>query len=173
MLSNKLSAGAQFPTLSFPKQGGGTLSVGGTRENWTLFLVYRGKHCGRCIKHFNKLETMKVDWEDAGFSIVTVSADPQEKANAIRTEQSWTFDIGYDLTQDQMRELCLYITDPLTPQETDRRFAEPAVFCIRPDGTLQIISISNGPAARTDLEELLDGMIFTIKGDRPARGLVE
>lgn len=173
MLSNKLTAGAPFPSLSFSKQGGGTLSVGGVREKWTLFLVYRGKHCGRCIKHFNILETMKSDWENAGFDIVTVSADGEEKADAIRSEQGWTFDIGYDLTQDQMRELCLYITDPLSPEENDRQFAEPAVFCIRPNGTLQIVSISNGPAARTDLAELLDGMIFTIETDRPARGLVE
>ena len=172
MLNSKLTAGAPFPSISFPKQGGGILSVGGKRENWTLFLVYRGKHCGRCIKHFNILESMKDDWEKAGFSIITVSADPEEKANAVRTEQGWTFDIGYSLTEEQMRELCLYITDPLTQQETDRRFAEPAVFCIRPDGTLQIIAISNGPAARTDLVELLDGMIFTIKNDKPARGLV-
>ena len=60
----------------------------------------------------------------------------------------------------------------LTPDETDRRFAEPGVFCIRPDSTVQIAAISNGPSARPDLEELLDGMKFTIEHDKPARGMV-
>ena len=61
--------------------------------------------------------------------------------------------------------------DPLSPQETDRRFAEPAVFCVRPDGIIQIACLSNGPAARPDLVELLDGMKFNIAHDRPARGM--
>jgi len=50
---------------------------------------------------------------------------------------------------------------------------EPAVFCLRPDGTVQIAAISNGPSARPDLEALLDGMIFTIENEKPARGMAQ
>ncbi len=71
-----------------------------------------------------------------------------------------------------MVQLGLYVSEPLTPDETDRRFAEPAVFCLRPDGTVQIAAISNGPSARPDLAALLDGMKFTIEHDKPARGMV-
>ena len=168
----KPTAGKLIPNLSFSKLGGGTLSIGGGNELWTLFIVYRGKHCGRCKKYFNILEGMKTAWENAGFRIVTVSADPEEKAQSDVEEFGWTFDVGYGLTEEQMRALDLYISDPLTPDETDRRFAEPGVFCIRPDGAIQIAAISNGPAARPDLAELLDGMIFTIEHDKPARGTV-
>ncbi|MEP5758205.1 MAG: thioredoxin peroxidase, partial [Litoreibacter sp.] len=35
---------------------------------------------------------------------------------------------------------------------------------------LMLVDISNGPAARPDLEELLDGMKFNIANDRPVRG---
>lgn len=171
MTSSKPAAGGALPSLSFPKVGGGTLSVGGARERWTLFIVYRGKHCGRCKKYLGILEGMKSDWENAGFDIVTVSADPEEKAQADIAEFGWSFDVGYGLTEEQMKDLGLYISDPLSPSETDRRFAEPGVFCVRPDGTNQIVAISNGPAARPDLAELLDGMIFTIENDRPARGM--
>ena len=80
-------------------------------------------------------------------------------------EFGWTFDVGYNLQEEQMRRMGLYISDPLSNNETDRRFAEPGVFCIKPDGTTQIVAISNGPAARPDLDELLDGMVFTIDGD--------
>lgn len=172
MTTQKPLAGKALPEMSFSKLGGGTLNVGGADEKWTLFIVYRGKHCGRCKKYFNILEGMKNAWEEAGFNIVTVSADPEEKAQSDVNEFGWTFDIGYDLTEEQMRALDLYISDPLTPDETDRRFAEPGIFCIRPDGTIQIAAISNGPAARPDLAELLDGMIFTIENDKPARGMV-
>ena len=172
MTKHKPTAGEALPEISFPKLGGGTLSVGGASEGWTLFIVYRGKHCGRCKKYLNILEGMQKDWEDAGFTIVTVSADPEEKAQADIEQFGWTFDIGYDLSEAQMQELNLYISDPLTPDETDRRFAEPGIFCVRPDGTIQIAAISNGPAARPELAELLDGMIFTIENDKPARGTV-
>lgn len=168
----KLPAGAEFPSFSVPKIGGGSFRIGGNREGWTLLIVYRGKHCGRWKNYLNKFEKTYSDWQKAGFEVVCVSADPIEKVTDDIEDFGWTFDIGYDLQEDHMRQMGLYISDPLTTQETDRRFAEPGVFCIRPDGTTQIVAISNGPAARPDLDELLDGMIFTIENDRPARGTV-
>jgi hypothetical protein len=62
------------------------------------------------------------------------------------------------------------IAPRFTKAETTTNFAEPGAFAIRPDGTLMLVDISNGPAARPDLEELLDGMIFNITNDRPVRG---
>lgn len=170
MSAHKPVAGGPLPAMSFSKLGGGSIDVGGLRDGWSLFVVYRGKHCGRCKKYLSGLEAMKSDWEAGGFEIAVVSADPEEKAAADKAEYGWSFDIGYDLSEVQMRELGLYVSDPLTPDETDRRFAEPGIFCIRPDGTIQIAAVSNGPAARPDLAELLDGMIFTINNDKPARG---
>lgn len=170
--TTKLEAGAAFPRFEVPKIGGGTLKVGGTDAGWTLLIVYRGKHCGRCKNYLNKLEKTYSKWEDAGFSVKCISADPIEKVNDDIAKFGWTFDIGYDLQEAEMRMMGLYVSDPLSSQETDRRFAEPGIFCIRPDGTTQIIAISNGPAARPDLDELLDGMIFTIENDRPVRGEV-
>ncbi|MEP4194417.1 MAG: redoxin domain-containing protein [Aliishimia sp.] len=158
--------------MSFPKLGGGEITVGGSRENWTLFVVYRGKHCGRCKKYLNLLNGMLGEWTDADFDVAVVSADPKEKAEADQAEFGWTFDIGYDLSEEQMTTLGVYVSDPLSSGETDRRFAEPGTFVIRPDGSILMIAISNGPSARPDLVELLDGMIFTRENDKPPRGNV-
>ncbi|MDO6591182.1 thioredoxin peroxidase [Loktanella sp. D2R18] len=170
MPTPKPIAGSILTSMSFSKLGGGTLTVGGPRENWTLFVVYRGKHCGRCKKYLNTLNDMRGAWADAGFDIAVVSADPLEKAAADQAEFGWEFDIGYDLSEAHMTQLGVYMSDPLSSGETDRRFAEPGIFVIRPDGSLVIVAISNGPSARPDLAELLDGMIFTKVNDRPARG---
>jgi len=164
--------GATLAPMSFPKVGGGDLSVGGTNDNWTLLTVYRGKHCPRCKKYLNILDGMRKDWADAGFDVVVVSADTEEKASADLAEFGWGFDLGYGLTEDQMATLGLYVTEPLSDAETDRRFAEPGTFVIRPDGSILLIAISNGPSARPELSELLDGMIFTVNNDRPPRGTV-
>lgn len=171
MAHSKPAAGHALPQMNFPKLGGGTLSIGGPRDAHTLFVVYRGKHCGRCKKYLATLDKMAEDWKAAGFEIVVVSADPEKKAQDDFDEFGWSFELGYDLSETQMRTLGVYISDPLSPEETDRRFAEPGVFCIRPDGVLQVVCISNGPAARPDLAELLDGMKFNIAHNRPARGM--
>jgi len=118
--------------LSFPALGGGTLTVGGPSDRWTMLF--------------------------------------EAKAKADKEEFGWTFDLGYGLTETQMRTLGLYVSAPLSESETDHNFAEPGAFGIRPDGTLMLVNISNGPAARPDLDELLDGMKFNITNNRPTRG---
>ncbi len=161
---------AEFSAVSVDSGEVKTLAQASGR--WQLVVVYRGKHCGRCKKYLNGLEKMQSAWHDAGFDIAVVSADSRAKAQADVAEFSWTFPIYSELSEDSMQALGVYISDPLTPDEADGRFAEPAVFCLRPDGTVQIAAISNGPSARPDLAELLDGMEFTIEHGKPARGTV-
>ncbi|WP_298256264.1 redoxin domain-containing protein [uncultured Litoreibacter sp.] len=172
MPTPKPEAGHILEPLTFPKLGGGDLTVGGPSERWTLLVVYRGKHCPKCKTYLNILEGMRDQWDDAGFEIAVVSADPLEKASADAAEFGWGFDLGYGLTEDQMASLGLYVSEPLSAAETYSRFAEPGTFVLRPDGSLLLVAISNGPAARPDLPVLLDGMIFTKENDRPPRGTV-
>jgi peroxiredoxin len=170
MPTPKPVAGNILARMSFPKLGGGEVTIGGTRENWTMLVVYRGKHCPRCKKYLHILNAMRDQWTEAGFEIAVVSADTQEKAEVDRDEFGWKFDLAYGLLESQMNTLGVYVTEPLSPSEAERPFAEPGTFVIRPDGSLLLIAISNGPSARPDLTELLDGMIFTKENDRPPRG---
>jgi len=168
--NHKPDAGVPLTEFSVQTPDGKTLTLGGKTDGWQLLVVYRGKHCGRCKPYLNQVESMLDRWKSAGFDVAAVSADTAEKAKADIAEYGWSFPVGCLLPEATMHELGLYVSDPLTPDETDRRFAEPAVFCLRPGGGVQIAAISNGPSARPDLEQLLDGMIFTIDNDKPARG---
>lgn len=169
MTSAKPNVGAPIDPMTFARVGGGELTVGGPKDRWSILFVYRGKHCPRCKRFLNKLDAMLSDWTDT-LDVVVVSADNVDKAQDDQGEFGWKFDLGYGMTEEQMRALGLYVSDPLSEAETDTRFAEPGAFGIRPDGTLMLVDISNGPAARPDLEELLDGMKFNIANDRPTRG---
>lgn len=166
-----LNLNAPFPQLSVKTLGGGTTIVGENTDRWTMLVVYRGKHCPRCKKYLNKLNDMRQAWQNAGIDIICLSADPRKKAQADLDEFGWGFDLGYGLEVADMRRLGLYVSTPLSEAETDRPFAEPGTYCISPQGRVQIIAISNSPAARPDLDELLDGMKFNITNNRPARGL--
>jgi hypothetical protein len=136
-----------------------------------MVFIYRGRHCPRCKRFLNKLNAVLSDWVEL-MDVLVVSSDTQEKALADKAEFNWDFDLCYGLTEAQMRSLGLYVSLPLSEAETSDLFAEPGTFGLRPDGTLMLVDISNGPAARPDLDELLDGMKFNIENDRPVRGLV-
>lgn len=169
MASAKPDVDAAVSPLSFSRVGGGSVQIGVPKDRWTMLFVYRGKHCPRCKRFLNKLNEMLSDWT-ATMDVVVVSADSEEKALADQLEFGWTFDLCYGLSEAQMRMLGLYVSNPLSEAETTGRFAEPGAFGIRPNGTLMLVDVSNGPAARPDLDELLDGMKFNISNDRPTRG---
>jgi peroxiredoxin len=169
---SKPVVGAPMPAISVPQLGGGTMNIGGATDTWTLFIVYRGRHCGRCKNYLNGLEAMKADWEKSGFTVKIVSADTEERAAADIAEYKWSMDVGYGLSTEQMVTLGLYITDPANNGDAVARFAEPGIFCIDPDGNIVVAAISNAPSARPDLAQLLDGMQFTIANNLPFRGTV-
>lgn len=170
MMTAKPNVGAPIDPISFPSvTGGKNITIGAPKDRWTMLIVYRGKHCPRCKRYLNKLNDALRAWT-AVMDVVVVSADSKEKAVADKDEFSWEFDLCYGLSETQMRSLGLYVSEPLSEAETTGLFAEPGTFAIRPDGSLMLADISNGPASRPDLEELLDGMKFNIDNDRPVRG---
>ncbi|MBD8878834.1 redoxin domain-containing protein [Roseibium polysiphoniae] len=169
MTTAKPHVGAPIEPTSFPSLSGDTISIGQPKDRWTMLFVYRGKHCPRCKRYLNKLNAVLPAWTEV-MDVLVVSADTKEKAQADMDEFGWDFDLCYGMSEAQMRALGLYVSEPLSEAETTENFAEPGAFAIRPDGTLMLVDISNGPAARPDLEELLDGMIFNITNNRPVRG---
>ena len=166
-----MCAGSLFPAMAWPKAGGGEVNPAG-QSGWRLVSVYRGKHCPLCKKYFKALDGMLDAFTAAGVSVMTVSADPKEKAEADIAEHKWRFPVGYGMTMEQMRALGLYISEPRSPQETDRPFAEPSLFVINPAGQLQIIDISNAPFSRPDLETVLMGIKLIQERSYPIRGTV-
>jgi peroxiredoxin len=169
MTQTRLAAGSSFPKLSWPTVGGGTLDIA-SMPGWRLLAVYRGRHCPLCKKYFKVLDGLLDDFKTAGIAVMAVSADPKEKAEADVAEHGWRMPVGYGLTIDQMRTLGLYISDPRSPQETDRPFAEPGLFLVNPQGNVQIIDVSNAPFSRPDLPMILHGAKVVIEKGYPVRG---
>lgn len=167
-----LAAASPFPQTDVPSLGGQKLSLGRPRagHDWQMVVFYRGLHCPKCKDYLAKLQELEAAYNELGVDVVTVSGDPQEKAQAFAKEKSLTLAVGYDLSVAQMQSLGLYISEPRSPQETDRPFAEPALFVINETGAIQIVDVSNAPFARPDLESLLGGIKFIRANDYPVRG---
>ncbi len=169
MNATKLAAGAPFPAIATPRLGGGEVAPAAA-TGWRLLVVYRGKHCPLCKPYLTTLDGLIDTFAEAGVQVMAVSADPEEKAAADLAEFKWRFPLGYGLTVAQMRELGLYVSDPRSPQETDRPFAEPGLFLINPEGTVQIVDISNAPFARPDLAAIARGAKRIQELNYPIRG---
>ncbi|MFD2738525.1 redoxin domain-containing protein [Sulfitobacter aestuarii] len=167
-----LKAGQPFPKQKVAKLGGGELTLGEPREgrDWQLVVLYRGLHCPICKKYLKTLEGLQQNFYDIGVDVVAVSGDPEEKAREMADEQELSLAVGYGLTLEQMAALGAYISDPRSPQETDRPFAEPATYVINAQGNVQIVDVSNAPFSRPDLEGLLGGLKFIRENDYPVRG---
>ena len=168
-MTTKLEAGATIPAFSIPRVGGGELRIGGGGQ-WQMLVVYRGKHCPICRKYLKVLDGLLDQFHAIGTEVIAVSGDPQDKAESEAAEEAWRFPVGYGLTLDRMRALGLYISEPRSPQETDRPFAEPGLFIINPDGRAQLIDVSNGPFARPDLQDVLNGLKIIQEKNYPIRG---
>jgi hypothetical protein len=169
-MSEKLGAGTPVPEITLDKVGGGTVTIGGARPNWQLVVVYRGKHCPICKRYLTGLKDLVEGYKAANIEIVAVSADPREKADAFAAEIQPNFPVGYGLSMGDMRRLGLYVSNPRSPQETDRAFAEPGLIAVNPGGEAQIVDISNAPFARPDLAAILNGLKFIQEKGYPVRG---
>ena len=169
-MSEKLGAGAPVPAITLDKVGGGTVTIGGARDAWQLIVVYRGKHCPICKRYLTGLKDLVEGYKAANTEIVAVSGDPREKADAFAAEVQPNFPMGYGLSLADMRRLGLYVSNPRSPQETDRAFSEPGLIVVNPGGQAQIVDISNAPFARPDLAAILKGLQFIQEKGYPVRG---
>lgn len=167
-----LFAGQAFPKTNVDRLGGGTLTLGtpATGKDWQMVVVYRGLHCPLCKKYLAQLDEMTPEFHALGVDVVAVSGDPEDKAQAMVDEKELKLPMGFGLSVAQMAALGLYISDPRSPQETDRPFPEPGVFVINEKGNIQILDISNAPFARPDLQSLANGIKFVRSNDYPVRG---
>lgn len=174
MNQTKLTAGSVFPSLSVPKLGGGQVDTdaSSTKYPWTLVVIYRGKHCPICTRYLLQLNEILPKLNDLGVNVIALSADTAGKAEQHMKEVNPAYSIGYELSIQQMEALGLYISNPRSPDESDRPFSEPGLFVINEKNQLQVVDISNAPFARPELGSLLMGLGFIRNPDNnyPIRG---
>lgn len=174
MYTNKIHAGAAFPTVDVHAADGSVEDIGRPKgdNDWKLVVVYRGKHCPLCTKYLNQLEQHVARLAEIGVDVAAVSGDSAAQLEAHREKLEVTFPLYYGLTIGQMQELGLYISHPRSPEETDHPFAEPGLFVINADGNVQVVDISNNPFVRPELEALVSGLAWIRDPDNnyPIRG---
>src|SRR6266852_358310 len=147
------------PPLNVNLAGGGLFDLRSERpKHFTLLVFYRGLHCPICKSQLRELES---------------------KLRAMQTRDTWELSrlrIGYGLDLTAARSWGLFISSgrgmTSAGVEEPERFAEPALYLIRPDGTLYFGSVQTMPFARPHFSDILAAIDFVLKNNYPARGEV-
>lgn len=173
--TSKLHPGVKFPEMEVQLLNGETKTLGKPDNglDWKMVVVYRGRHCPLCTRYLNQLQSFKAALEETGVDLIAVSGDSKEQLESHLEQLNVDFPIAYGLSIEQMEELGVYVSDPRSAQETDHPFAEPGVFVVNNEGTIQVIDISNNPFVRPELNALVNGLswIRNPENNYPIRGM--
>lgn len=144
-------------------------------ERFTLVTFYRGLHCPICANYLKELERLTPEFEERGVKTIAVSADAQDKAQAMAEKiNASNLRIGYGLPLAEAKEWGLYISTSRGKTsigiEEPALFAEPGLFMISADQTLYYGSVQTMPFVRPHFSELVGALDFAIAKNYPARG---
>ncbi len=164
--------GMPAPALDLPLVGGGRWVLSLQQpDRFVLIVFYRGLHCPQCRKQLHELGGRLGELTQVGVSsVVAVSGDDQQRAETAVAE--WDLGglpVAYGLSVGQMRDWGLFVSAGVKEPEP-ALFNEPALYLIRPDGTVYSAHVQSTPFARPHLENLISAVEFINERDYPARG---
>ncbi len=166
------------PDLQVSTVGGETWTLAGQQpKHFTMLVFYRGLHCPVCSNYLKDLARKLAEFDARGVNVLALSSDIE--ARAARAKDEWGLDtltLGYGLSPEKAREWGLYLSSSRgktsTGVDEPAIFSEPALYLVRPDGTLYFGSVQTMPFARPNFQEILGALDFVIDKDYPARGEV-
>jgi len=164
------------PALNIPLVGGDRFVLGAAPgDTFDLIVFYRGLHCPICAKYLMELERLMPEFEKRGVNVIAVSSDSKERAEAMAEKiKAVQLKVGYAISLQSARQWGLYISASRGQTsigiDEPALFSEPAVFIVRPDGTLYYGSTQTMPFARPQFQDLLAAVDFAVAKNYPARG---
>jgi len=164
------------PALNIPLVGGDRFVLGAAPgDTFDLIVFYRGLHCPICAKYLMELERLMPEFEKRGVNVIAVSSDSAERAEAMAEKiKAVQLKVGYAISLQSARQWGLYISASRGQTsigiDEPALFSEPAVFIVRPDGTLYYGSTQTMPFARPQFQDLLAAIDFAVAKNYPARG---
>lgn len=170
-MSQLVTPKSKFPEFEATLLSGGSFSLDDARpEKFLIIAVYRGLHCPKCKKQLQDLEGRVDDIRADGHAILAVSMDNEERARQAKTD--WEIEnlpMAYGLNIPDAKRMGLFLSDAISDKEPTH-FSEPALFVLRPDGSLYAQIVQNTPFGRPDMGDLIAGLNYAFENDYPVRG---
>lgn len=113
-----------------------------------VLLFYRGEWCPICNLQLHSLQEKLPEFQKVNAKIVAVSTDTPENSQKLVEKHNLGFPVLAGLEREVVEAYGLFFNE-------GKGHAEPAVFIIRPDGTVAYASLQSGPLGRTSNDDLL------------------
>ncbi|KLI63866.1 redoxin domain-containing protein [Aurantiacibacter marinus] len=140
-------------------------------ENYTMLVFYRGKHCPVCKRYLEEIGGRLEDFTSRGVNAFAISMDSEDRAMVVDSDwETHDLPLVHSLTEDQARQWGLYISGKREGSEEPKIFSEPALFLVKPNMSLHFSVVQSAPFTRPPLDELLQGIDYTLDNDYPTRG---
>lgn len=114
----------------------------------TVLLFYRGEWCPICNLQVQSLQGKIADFQKEDAQILAVSTDTPENSQKLAGKHSLSFPVLAGLSRQTVEAYDLFFSE-------EKGYAEPAVFILRPDGTVAYASLQSGPLGRPTTDDLL------------------
>lgn len=176
MRSHSLMPRYPVPALNVPLTSGERFVLGAKPgDKFDLLVFYRGLHCPICAKYLLEVERLSPEFASRGVQVVAISSDDADRAKQMADKISASgVQVGYSLSLRSAREWGLYISTSRGKTsigiEEPELFSEPAIYIVRPDGTLYYGAAQTMPFARPAFQDLIAAIDFAVAKDYPARG---
>ena len=141
---SRLINGQQFPSLSLPAVGGGTISLpDDLAGSYGIVLVYRGSWCPYCNAQLASFSRASAALTDAGAKVVAFSVDDEATAAALVADA------------DQVSALTgAYLND-------DPRYLQSTGFILAPDSSVLTAVYSSAAIGRLVADDVLGFIRYT------------
>ena len=114
----------------------------------TVLLFYRGEWCPICNVQLHALQEKLAEFQKENAQILAVSTDTAENSQKLVGKHNLSFLVLAGLGREAVDAYDLFFNE-------EKNCAEPAIFILRPDGTVAYASLQSGPLGRSSNDDLL------------------
>ena len=149
-----LDAGDPFPVLDLSLTDGSRLSLpADLRHPYNVVLVNRGAWCPFCVGQLKAFQAGLAKLDDESIGVVSLSADPRDKASAMVAEHQLGFPVACGASIEVIVEALGVYYEPRPPSGTPHFHS--AGFLLGPGGTVLLAVYSSGAIGRLVWQDVL------------------
>ena len=153
---SRLQNGQQFPSLSVPAVGGGTISLpDDLAGSYGVVLINRGSWCPYCNAQLASFSRASEMLAELGAKVVALSVDDHATATGLVAKHKLAFPVGHSADAHKVAAVTgAYVND-------DPRYLQSTGFVLAPDGTVLIAVYSSGAIGRLVADDVAGFIRYT------------
>ena len=153
---SRLQNGQQFPSLSVPAVGGGTISLpDDLADSYGVVLIYRGSWCPYCNAQLASFSRVAPMLAGPGAKVVALSVDDEATTAELVAKHKLAFPVGHSADAQKVAATTgAYIND-------NPRYLQSTGFVLAPDGTVLTAVYSSGAIGRLTADDVAGFIRYT------------